>query len=147
MTKPAAVRAITAIAWIRIAFAILLLALIAHATIDPRPQRGFLQGARAGLLADAGAGNRSGLTSREAGAASFRPVMTLVLAGLLLTFLGRGRLNAARITEGVQLLLTLVSGATLLSLVVLGLLFTPPVVAYVRGQPRGAVASAGDAPS
>ena len=60
--------------------------------------------------------------------------MTLVLAGLLLFFLGRGQADAARIAEGGQLLLTLVSGATLLSLVVLGLLFTPPVVAYVRGQ-------------
>jgi hypothetical protein len=145
MTKPAAVRAITAIAWIRIAFAILLLALIAHAAIDPRPQRGFLQGARAGLLADAGAGTRSGLTAREAGAASFRPTMTLILAALLLFFLGRGRLNSARITEGLQLLLTLISAATLLSLVVLGLLFTPSVVAYCRGLTRGA--SAGEAPS
>ncbi len=145
MAKPAAVRAITAIAWIRIAFAVLLLALIAHAAIDTRPQRGFMQGARAGLLADAGAANRSGLTAREAGAASYRPIMTLVLAALLLFFLGRGRLTAARITEGVQLLLTLPSAATLLSLVVLGLLFTPPVVAYYRGLTRGA--AAGDAPS
>ena len=44
-----------------------------------------------------------------------------------------------------QLLLTLPSAATLLSLVVLGLLFTPPVVAYYRGLTRGA--AAGDAPS
>ena len=35
-----------------------------------------------------------------------------------------------------QLLLTLPSAATLLSLVVLGLLFTPPVVPYCRGLTR-----------
>ena len=57
MTKPAAVRAVTAIAWIRIAFAILLLALTAPRR--PQPTR-ILAGARAGLLADAGAGTRSG---------------------------------------------------------------------------------------
>ena len=44
MTKPAAVRAITVIAWTRIAFAVLVLALIAHAVVDPRPQRGSCKG-------------------------------------------------------------------------------------------------------
>ena len=51
MTKPAAVRAITAIAWIRIAFAVLLLALVAHAAINPAAAR-FLAGGPRGAAGD-----------------------------------------------------------------------------------------------
>jgi len=86
--------------------------------------------------------NETGLAlGRQAGAASFRPVLAIVLSVLLLAFVGRRRLVAARVVEGVGLLAALPSLGTLLSLLVLGLLWAPPVVRYCRG-PRDALPAA-----
>jgi hypothetical protein len=52
---------------------------------------------------------------------------------LLLLFIRRRKLVAARITEGVTLLFSLGSLAMLVSVAVLVLLFTPPVTRYLRG--------------
>jgi hypothetical protein len=145
VTRPPTVRAVMIIAWIRIVVAILVVGVLIAAASGARPPSGSGRGVWEGFLAGAGVTDQARFTARQAGAASFRPLMSLLLSALLLAFLGRRRLLAARITEGVFLLLTLASPSTLLSLVVLGLLFTPSVVAYCRG-PTEAVA-AGPAPA
>jgi hypothetical protein len=136
MTTPTTVRAIRLISWVRIAASVIAIGLIIFAAADPRPQ-GFSRGVREG----AGAANPAQLTAREAGAASFRPILAIALSSLLLVFLGRRRLVAARVVEGVGLVASLPSLGTLLSLVVLGLLWAPSVVRYCRG-PREAMPAA-----
>jgi hypothetical protein len=133
------------IAWIRIVVAILVVGVLIAAASGARPPSGSGRGVWEGFLAGAGVTDQARFTARQAGAASFHPLMSLLLSVLLLAFLGRRRLLAARITEGVFLLLTLLSPSTLLSLVVLGLLFTPSVVAYCRGSVEAV--AAGPAPA
>jgi hypothetical protein len=123
------------IAWIRIVVAILVVGVLIAAASGARPPSGSGRGVWEGFLAGAGVTDQARFTARQAGAASFHPLMSLLLSVLLLAFLGRRRLLAARITEGVFLL----------SLVVLGLLFTPSVVAYCRGSVEAV--AAGPAPA
>jgi hypothetical protein len=135
MPMPTPVRAILLINWVRIAFSVIAIGLIIYAAADPRPQ-GFSRGVREG----AGAANPVRLTDEEVGAASFRPILAIALSSLLLVFIGRRRLIAARIVEGVVLLASLPSLGTLLSLLALGLLWAPSVVRYCRGPGNAAPA-------
>jgi hypothetical protein len=91
-------------------------------------------------LQGAGVANPARFTDEDAGEASFRPIMTVVLSAVFLVSIRRRRLVAARVSEGMFLLLSLLSPAMLLSIVVLSLLFTPSVVQYFRGSPRAVAA-------
>ena len=140
-TRPTAVRWIVALAWLRLVFVAMHVA-IAFALLSP-PGSEMMRGFRDGWLRGNGYAAAT-YGYYEAGEITGRAMIPALLAALMLVFVRRRKLTAMQVLAAVQVLLALAQPLSLLIAVpILVLTLRASTKAYCRAEPRPEVVPLG----